>query len=340
MRQHFGQALAISLGAVLWLGALARAAEIKGGAADTKWIDDLGGVVIKDAAGHVTGIDLRSTWVSDTDLRKLTRYPYLSTLDLSLTRITDTGIQELKPLTGIVEFNLYYAEYVTDEGTAAIKGWKNLKRLNVNGTKITDTTLEHIGGITSIESLNIGRAMVTTIGLERLTGLPNLKELTIGGNKIDDAGLQALRQMPSITYLDLGGRQGTDANIWAVKMTDPGFNAVLSLKNLQDLRFQCTSVGAGVEGQKFADIRYVSVTQEWLVKMKALPKLERLQLQSCDRLNDAAVQALASVPSLKEVDLKGTAITEAGVAALKAAKPGLKVVYGPWVAQAAAFRNN
>lgn len=331
--------LSALLGALLWLAAPMRAAEIKG-AIDTAWIEDAGGSVTKDAAGRITGVNLRASWVTDTDLRGLARLPNLTHLDLSLTRITDQGMQELKNLPGIVDLNLLYAEYVTDEGLAAVKGWRKLKRLNVHGAKVSDTTLDHISAIQTLESLNIGSAMVTDIGLERLTTLPNLKELTIGGNKLTDAGLQALRQMPSLTYLDLGGRQGTDANIWAIRMSVVGLDAVLALKGLRELRFECTSVGVGLEGAKFADVSYVSVTPGWLEKMKALPKLERLKLQGCDRLNDDSIQVLAGLPALREVDLKGSAVTEKGIAALKTAKPGIQVFFGPWVAKAANFRNN
>jgi hypothetical protein len=247
---------------------------------------------------------------------------------------------DLKSLPGIVDLNLYYAEYVTDEGMAAIKGWKKLKRLNIHGAKFSDTTLEHIAGITTLESLNIGSGMVTDIGLERLTSLANLKELTVGGNKLTDAGLQALRQMPGLTYLDLGGRQGTDANIWAIRMSDVGMDAILSLKDLRELRFACTSVGVGIEGAKFADVSYVSVTTGWLEKMKALPKLEKLQLEGCDRVNDDSIRALAAMPALRQIDLKGSAVTEKGIASLRVARPGIQIYFGPWVAQAANFRNN
>jgi len=329
----------LHLAVALLLGATGQSAEIKS-AVDTQWIEDLGGAVIKDPAGRITGVDLRASWVTDTDLRRLVRLPNLTHLDLSLTRITDQGMQELKNLHGIVDLSLYYAEYVTDEGMAAIKGWKKLKRLNVHGAKFSDTTLDHIAGITALEFLNIGSGMVTDIGLERLTSLPNLKELTIGGNKLTDAGLQALRQMHSLTYLDLGGRQGTDANIWAIRMSDVGLDAILSVKDLRELRFECTSVGVGIEGTRFAEVSYVSVTTGWLEKMSALPRLEKLKLQGCDRLNDDSIPALAALPGLREVDLKGSAVTEKGIAALKAAKPGIQVYFGPWTAKAASFRNN
>src|SRR3954451_5086235 len=325
--------------ALLGCAALLGAADVKS-VGDTQWIDDLGGAVIRDAQGVATGVDLRGTWVTDTDLRRLTRLPSLNYLDLSLTHITDQGMQELKGLRGIVELNLYFAEYVTDEGLAAIKEWKKLRRLNVHGTKVSDTTLEHISGITSLESLNVGSAMITDVGLERLSTLPNLKELTMGGNELGDAGLQALRQMPGLTYLDLSGRQGTDSNVWAIAMSDAGLDAVLSLKDLRELRFSCTFVGIGIEGTRFATVSAMSVNTRWLESMKSLKKLERLKLQGCNRVDDESLAVLASFPSIRELDLKGTSVTEKGLAMFRAAKPKTVVYTGPWDGKAAAFRNN
>ena len=91
---------------------------------------------------------------------------------------------------------------------------------------------------------------------------------------------------------------------------------------------------------RFAEVSAVSVTTGWLEKMKALPKLEKLKLQGCDRVNDDSIPALAALHGLREVDLKGSAVTEKGIAALRAAKPGIHVYFGPWVAKAANFRNN
>ena len=309
-------------------------------AADTAWVDDLGGSVARDPSGEVTGVNLRATWVTDTDLKKLNDYPKLSWLDLSLTRITDQGLQELKGLPGVTDLNLRFAEYVTDEGLAAIKGWKNLEQLNVHGTKISDTPLEHVSGLTEIETLDVGSTRVTDVGLEQLSSLPKLKKLTIGGNELGDAGLQSLRLLPGLTYLDLNGRQGTDSNVWTISMSDRGLDAVLTLENLEELRFGCTTLGVGREGTRFATVNMMEVTGRWLEQVKALSKLERLKLQGCNRVDDDAVAVLAEYPSLKEVDLKGSGVTEVGVATLRRAKPNLRIYSGEWVGEAAAFRNN
>lgn len=307
---------------------------------DTQWIADVGGSVLRDPQGRVTGVNLSGTWVEDTDLRHLAELPGLSTLDLSLTHITDQGMQELKPLSGIVDLNLYFAEYVTDEGLAAIKDWKRLRRLNVHGTKISDTALEHISGITSLESLNVGSTLMTDVGLERLTMLTHLKELTMGGNELGDAGLQALRQMPGLTFLDLSGRTGTDKNVWTVAMSDSGLEAVLTLPELRELRFSCNAIGVGIEGAKFGEISLLTVTPKWIERMKSLRKLEKLKLQGCGRVSDDSVPALTAMPALREVDLQGTGVTEKGAAALRAAKPGIVMFYGPWDGKSANYRNN
>jgi internalin A len=308
--------------------------------ADTEWIEDLGGSVTRNVQGRVTGVSLRGTWVGDADLRRLSELPDLNDLDLSLTHITDQGMQEIKSLPGITDLNLYFAEYVTDEGVAAIKDWKKLRRLNLHGTKAGDSALEHVSGIAALESLNVGSTLMTDVGLERLTMLPNLKELTMGGNELGDAGLQALRQMPGLTYLDLSGRQGTDKNVWTIALSDVGLEAVLTLKNLRELRFGCTSTAVGIEGTKFAEVSLLSVTPKWLERMKSLTKLERLKLQGCNRIDDDSIGALIAMPALREVDLQGTAVTEQGAAKLRAAKPGAVVYVGPWEARAAAYRNN
>lgn len=332
-------AIPVLLSVALCFGPFASAADVNTAEGD-KWIEEVGGAIIRDSSGKITGVDLRSSWVTDTDLRELLKLSDLSFLDLSLTRITDQGMREIKNLPGIVELNLYFAEHVTDEGLSMIKNWKKLKRLNIRGTKISDTTLDHLSGITTLESLNAGSANVTDVGIERMTSLPNLKELAIGGNKITDNGLQPLRQIPGLTYLDLIGRQGTDSSVWVVSMSEVGLDAILTLKELRELRLGCTGVGVGAERVRLATVLNMNVSSRWIEKMKSLPKLERLKLQGCIRVNDDAVAALVAIPSLREVDLKGTTLTEEGIAALRAARPNLQVTFGPWEARTATFRNN
>jgi hypothetical protein len=90
------------------------------------------------------------------------------------------------------------------------------------------------------------------------------------------------------------------------------------------------SLSVGIEGSKLGEISTLSVTEKWLEQLKSLTSLERLKLQGCGRIDDAAVAALIAMPSLREVDLKGTAVTEKGLEMLRAAKPRAAVYIGPW----------
>lgn len=277
------------------------------------WITAAGGTVKVDAAGRITGVDLRASWVTDSDMPLLAQLPHLSHLDLSMTRITDRGLQQLKSAPAIVELNLYYAEQITDEGLAAIKGWKRLRRLNVRGTRITDSTLEHAASVPTLEALDVGYAQVTDVGLDHLASLTNLRELSLGGNKLTDAGLQSLRYLTALTHLDLAGVQRTDSGLWSVSLTDAGVEAIATLKSLRQLRFD----GLPVSGRS-------------LEKLKGLTKLERISLQGCRRVGDDAAPILASWPALKTVDVKGTAVGTEAVAILRQSRPAMQVFAGAW----------
>ncbi len=279
-------------------------------AADGDWITALGGSVERDSAGGIVAVNLRGTWVTDSDLLELAQMPELRRLDLSLTRVTDHGLQGLKPAPNIADLNLYYAELITDEGVAAVKSWKRLRRLNLRGTKITDTTLAHLAGIPSLESLDVGFAQITVSGLELLGNLTSLKELTIGGNKLTDNGLQFLKQVPNLTYLDLSGSQRTDSGLWFVSLTEPGTEAIATLKHLKELRLAGTQVST-----------------RSLQKLATLDKLERLSLQRTKRIGDDAIPQLSSWKSLRQVDLKESAGTKEGIASLRTAKPDCKILW-------------
>jgi Leucine-rich repeat (LRR) protein len=279
-------------------------------ATDPQWITEAGGVVTRDSAGQITGVDLRSSWATDSDLAELARLPELRKLDLSLSRISDRGLRGLRAAPKIEELNLYFAEQVTDEGMSIVKGWKHLKKLNVRGTKITDNTLEFLASVPTLESLDIGFAEVTDVGLDRLTSLPNLRELTIAGNKLTDVGVHLLRQLPQLTYLDIGGSQRTDSGLWFVSLTEAGVESIATLTELKELRLAGTAVSA-----------------RSIQKLKNLGKLERLVLQNCKRVADDSVPVLSSFPQLKVLDVKGTGITEQGASELRKNLAKTQVLY-------------
>jgi Leucine-rich repeat (LRR) protein len=276
------------------------------------WIESAGGTITRSPNGRITGVDLESSWVTDSDLARLAVLPALSNVNLSLTRVSDHGLQEMRKAPNIATLDLRYAEMVTDEGVQALRGWKHLKKLNLRGTKVTDTCLQHLSMVTSLESLDLGFVQVTDAAVDQLGALPNLRELTLSGNKLTDTGLETLRQLPGLIYLDLGGSQRTDSGMWSVSMTQKGVAAVASLQNLRRL--------------KLTDL---SVSSRELGGIKDLTRLERLDLQDCRRVNDDVIPLLSSMSSIRVLDVSGTAISDAGLAQLRKAKPNCKILAHP-----------
>ena len=272
-------------------------------AVDPHWIQQAGGTYQEDKTGRIVAVDLRSSWVTDSDLPLLAELPALKQLDLSLTRISDRGLRALRSAPGITELNLYFAEQITDDGLSAIKAWKHLEHLNVRGTKITDTTLEFLSALNSLQSLDIGYAQITDSGLAHLSSLSNLRRLSIGGNKLAGPGLQFLRELPHLTYLDLGGSQRTDSGLWSITLTEAGVDAVANISDLKELRLSGSSVSAAS-----------------LEALKELKHLESLDLDGCKRIGDDAIPLLSAL-KLRRLDLHGTGITEAGKQKLQRVVP-------------------
>jgi Leucine-rich repeat (LRR) protein len=291
------------LGAPLW-------------AIDIDRIARLGGKVERDSAGRVVAVNLRGSWISDVEMIDLARMPDLERLDLSHTRITDEGLLNLKPAPKIRELKLYYSEWITDQGLTAIKEWKHLKRLDLRGTRISDGTLEVVGNLTGLEALDIAQTEVTDVGLENLITLVNLKELALGRGRLSNAGLVALRLLPTLTVLDLSGAKPTPPDTPGGRGGGSGIpeETLRAIQELKDLRVLY--------------LGYAEITPAGLRTLSSLDKVERLGLQGCSRVDDSALEELARWKSLKSLDVQETKVTEKGLAELRKARPGIRIISG------------
>jgi len=299
--------------AMLWLltGAALLAAD------PAEWIVRLGGKVARDPGGNIVAANLRGSWINDTEMIELARLPYLERLDLSHTRISDEGMLHLKTAPRISDLNLYYSEWLTDQGLTAIRNWKHLKRLNVRGTRISDGTLEIVSKFAGLEALDIANTQVTDNGLDYLITLTNLKELGIGRSRLSENALEVLRMLPTLTYLDLSGARATPPDLarrrgGAGAMSEGMVRAIAELKDLRTLR-----------------LGYSNISGEGLRILSVLDKVEKLGLESCTGVDDSAAAELGKWKGLRYIDLQQTRVTPQGVEALRKSKPDLVVLASP-----------
>jgi hypothetical protein len=94
---------------------------------------------------------------------------------------------------------LSYEPTVDDATLARVAKRKSLKRLYLDGTKITDAGLRHLDGLKELRELSLENTPITDAGLKDLESLSALRRLDIQGTKTTAAGIARLQlKLPSL----------------------------------------------------------------------------------------------------------------------------------------------
>jgi Leucine-rich repeat (LRR) protein len=282
------------------------------------WIRNAGGSLQKNQAGQIVEVDLTSTWITDDDLARIAALTGLRKLNLSYTKITDLGLEHLRPLRNVTWLNCYYCEYLTDSGIAFLKQWSNLEYLNLRGTEVTSRVFEHISHMKKLRSLDVGFSRVNDDGFDALASLDKLEELHIGGDKMTGLALPLLRLLPSLKRLDLNGSQRTDSGRWGLMLTDVNVESLSALTQLEFLNMggaMVSDVGmkalAPLVNLETLDLSRMDITSTGLEPLIRLPKLRRLNLWQSARIDDKAAPYLLRMKNLETLDLSDTSVTGA-----------------------------
>jgi Leucine-rich repeat (LRR) protein len=198
----------------------------------------------------------------------------------------------------------------------AIREWKHLKRLDLRGTRISDGTLEIVSGLSGLEALDIAHTEVTDLGLENLITLDNLKELALGKGRLSAAGFAKVHMLPGLTYLDISGAQPTPPD----SPNGRGGGSTLPEETLKAF--------TELKALRVLNLGFSQINADGLRMLSSLENVEKLGLQGCARVDDAALAELANWKSLKYLDVQEDPVTEKGVAELQSARPGMKILSG------------
>ncbi len=113
--------------------------------------------------------------------------------------------------------------------------WKEAN-FRLQGTNVTDKTIEPLKDVTSLVELRLGTTKITDAGLAVVKSLPHLQVLSLELTSVSDAGLAHLKGAKNLTYLNLYGTQVSDAGldtlrdmkhlrslyVWQSKVTEDG----------------------------------------------------------------------------------------------------------------------
>lgn len=212
---------------------------------------------------------------------------------------------------------------INDADLRRLQTFTGLRELHVCMLHPDDAGLHTLGGLTSLRTLDVGGTPVTDDGLECLTPLADLERLDLSDSQVTDAGLKRLSAFPHLSSLALEGTQ----------IGDDGMEAVCGLANLQSLlldRTRVTDAGLAslvdrLAGLRELDLSHTRVTAAALLRLAALPGLERLGLAGLP-ITDDDLTHLADFPNLRQVLATHTHVTSRGVEELHKTRPAIAVL--------------
>ena len=186
-----------------------------------------------------------------------------------------------------------------------------LKQLNLSLTDITIANLKALLlAAPNLEKIDLSGAQNLIPGdlvcLKEIS-LPKLQDINLMGTNIAIKDIQALSiAMPHLKYLNLSDCQ----NIAAGDLSQLGMGSLPSLENIELVNTNVT----------IADIQSL---------IQAAPYLQKLNLQGCQNIEADTLSHLeaGSLPTLKDINLWGTNVTNQDLQALFKAAPNLKWVY-------------
>jgi len=239
----------------------------------------------RNQADHpIVTIHLNRSDCSDDDLKELVDLKHLRFLNLTSTKVTDAGLENLAGFTELLR--LYLADTsVNGTGFVHLEQCDKIEWLRLANSQFSDVGMEHISRFTNLTQLTLDGTQITDDGLSHLSGLDNLNILQLSRTRISDEGMSHLSTLTKLKNLNLNETQVTDEGL-------------LNLTALTDL------TGLSIED--------TDVTGSAFDKLQTLSHLRWLSADRTKFSNDGAAN-LANFPELNEVNIRGTEVSDEGL---------------------------
>jgi Leucine Rich repeat len=152
-----------------------------------EWIREL----LCDRVGRpfddVVSVDLSYSDATDADLCQLESLPSIRSLNLTSTRISDSGLQYVGRLLQLDWLSLQGTS-ITDRGLVYLQHLRSLECLDLEKTRVEGPGLEHVKTLHKLNILALRDGPLGDDGLQQLTGLPQLWVVYTSGTKITKSG--------------------------------------------------------------------------------------------------------------------------------------------------------
>ena len=297
-----------------------------------QWLREVAGDDAMRLFDRLTAIDLndkanphdktykRNETLADGWLTNLVNLPDLAYLDLSNTSVAGPGLKHVGALKSLERLNLTLTP-ITDPWLEQLRGLTNLRVISLASAKCNGEGYKFLTSLKRLESANFHTAPVDDAGLAGISKVPSHERLEIVHTHFTDAGAQALAKLVNLERLQMGSRKATGA---AVKPLT-GLKKLREL-DLHDGQASAEGVRHASEIQSLRVLRiYGPIKDEGAQPIARLKQLEVLLLPGA-QITDTTLEVFAGLSRLKRFEIQGNKVTDAAVAKLKAAIPGLEIV--------------
>ena len=126
-------------------------------------------------------------------------------INLSGTRVTDTGIQHLVKFKEHVQCLWLRGCAITDAGAEILSRLHRLRALDIRGTRCTDLCLEYIAKCSLLTFLDLSHTNIKGINFQALCRLNQLTRLRLVGCPLQEEAILVLACIPRLRWLEVSG---------------------------------------------------------------------------------------------------------------------------------------
>ena len=126
-------------------------------------------------------------------------------INLSGTRVTDTGIQHLVKFKEHVQCLWLRGCAITDAGAEILSRLHRLRALDIRGTRCTDLCLEYIAKCSLLAFLDLSHTNIKGINFQALCRLNQLTRLRLAGCPLQEEAILVLACIPRLRWLEVSG---------------------------------------------------------------------------------------------------------------------------------------
>lgn len=286
-------------------------------------------------------LDLINTRITDAALLELGRLPKLTTLLLRQTLVTDAGLANVRGIPQLRELDLGRLA-ISDAGLANLRGLLQLHSLWLSETRVTDAGLSPLADLPHLASLGLDNTAVTENCLVALERFKNLKILRMRGlSRISDSALPKFVHLQSLLRLDIRDCHISANGFASLKAALPNLRIEWSEPNVEAATYVLGAGGtidvildASGERRHFKTLEELSTQPFHLaavqlsgtrsalyqsimaMKHRGLDGLVSIDLSNT-ALDDGDVDRLQSPPTVRELNIAGTHVTDKCLASLK-----------------------